>query len=196
MALPVAPIQPIQWATTSFAEVTTMLHPQIVEHLTADDDLAYWDIAAATLLNEAEARAAQAKQDVYAEIGCCRHWISPHHPLRWYVGGEFFAWPFGYNKTVSGHEYCALPEFTWSESLKWTGEAWELGRTGERRLVFRIAIPARTMRHLRASIHTIWTPNAPNTKDKSIELFGFRKRNGIWTLTAREILRRRHARWR
>ena len=40
----------------------------------------------------------------------------------------------------------ALPELEWSESLKWTGEAWEPGRTGKRCLILRIAIPARSLR--------------------------------------------------
>jgi hypothetical protein len=84
-----------------------------------------------------------------------------------------------------------LPELEWSESLKWTGEAWEPGRTGRRCLVLRIAIPARTARHLQAAIHTIWTPRSPTIREKVVQLFGFRKRAGVWSLTARETLRPR-----
>lgn len=155
-----------------------MLHPLIAEHLTPDDDPDLWDMATRTLLAEAEALAAETKQDVYAQVGCCHHWISPHHPIRWAADGGF-AWPFGYDQTTTGSSYRALPEFTWSEFLKWMGEAWEPGRTGKRCLVFRIAIPARTARHWQAAIHTIWTPRSPTTREKVVQLYGFRKQEGV-----------------
>ncbi len=167
-----------------------MLHPLIAEHLTGDDDPDLWDVATRTLLAEAEELAADAKQDVHAQVGCCRHWISPHHPIRWAAGGGF-AWPFGYDKTTTGWWYRALPEFTWSELLKWTGQGWEPGRTRKRCLVFRISIPARTARHLQAAIHTIWTPHSPTTREKLVQLYGFRKQEGVWSLTASEALQPR-----
>lgn len=167
-----------------------MLHPLIADHLTGDDDPDLWDVATRTLLAEAEALAAEAQQDVYAQVGCCHHWISPHHPIRWAADGGF-AWPFGYDKTTTGWSYRSLPAFTWSEFLEWTGEAWEPGRTGKRCLVFRISIPARTARHMQAAIHTIWTPRSPTTKEKVVRLYGFRKQEGLWSLTASEALQPR-----
>jgi hypothetical protein len=160
-----------------------MLHPLLADHLTDDDDPDLWDIATTMLLAGAGALAVD-RQEVYAQVGCCSHWISPHHPIRWTADGGF-AWPFGYNKTTTGFSYRALPELDWSSSLKWTGEAWEPGRTGKRCLVLRIAIPARTARHLQAAIHTIWTPRSPTTREKVIQLHGFRKKKGVWSLTAR-----------
>lgn len=170
-----------------------MLHPLIAENLTRDDDADLWDVATATLLAEVEASVRGTEQDVYAQIGCCHHWISPHHPIRWRAEGGF-AWPFGYDKTTTGWSYRALPGLSWSVFLKWTGDAWELGRTGRRCLVFRIAIPARTGRHLQAAIHTIWTPHSPSTKEKVVQLFGFRKRGGKWSLTATEKMQPRRRR--
>ena len=169
-----------------------MLHPLIAEHLTGDDDLELWDVATGALLAEAEASAASTPQDVYAQIGCCHHWISPHQ-IRWGADGSF-AWPFGYNKTTTGWFYRALPDLTWSEHLRWAGGAWEPGRTGKRCLVFRIAIPARTARHSQAAIHTIWTPRSPSTSEKVVQLFGFRKRDRRWSQTASEVIRPRKRR--
>jgi hypothetical protein len=168
-----------------------MINTLIAEHLTDDDDPQLWDIASRTLLAETEALAAGSKQDIYAQVGCCHHWISPHHPIRWVADGAIFSWPFGYDKTTTGFSYRALPEFTWSVFLKWTGHTWEPGRTGKRCLVFRVAIPARTARHLRASIHTVWTPCSPATREKVVQLYGFQKQEGVWSLTASKVLQPR-----
>ena len=162
-----------------------MLYPLIAEHLTPDDDADLWDLATTLLLAKAEA--AGTHSEIYVQIGCCHHWISPHHPIQWAADGGF-AWPFGYGKTTTGFSYRALPELSWSEVIKWTGEAWEPGRTSRRCLVFRVAIPARTARHMQAAIHTIWTPRSPTSKEKVIELFGFRKKKGVWRLTANDTL--------
>ena len=123
----------------------------IAEHLSADD-YQLWEVAIRTLLAEAADAAAEGRTEVYAEVGCCDHRISPHRPIRWTADGGF-AWPFGYNKTVTGSAYRASPELTWS-MLAWTGEDWEPGRTGRRCLIFRVVVPARTARHLQAAIET------------------------------------------
>jgi hypothetical protein len=44
----------------------------------------------------------------YAEIGYCHRWISPHQ-TPWSADGGF-AWPFGYNKTVTGFSYIDFRE--------------------------------------------------------------------------------------
>ena len=164
-----------------------MLQPRIADHLTGDDDPDLWELATSTLLAEAEAWAIETRRGVYAQIGCCHHWISPHHPIRWRAGGGF-AWPFGYDKTTTGYSFRALPDLEWSVFFKWTGAGWELGRTGARCLLRRIAIPARTTRHLQAAVHTIWTPRSPTSKEKVVQLYGFRKQEGIWQLTATQVL--------
>lgn len=167
-----------------------MLHPLFAQHLTPDDDSDLWEVATTTILAETERSATDMPEEVYAQVGCCHHWISPHRPIHWTADGGF-AWPFGYNKTTTGWSYRALPEFSWFESLKWTGDAWEPGRTGRRCLVLRIAIPGRSVRHMQAAIHTIWTPRSPNTNDKLVHLYGFRKKEGAWSLMASEMGRHR-----
>ena len=164
-----------------------MLHPLIAKHLTADDDCELWRVATTTLLTAAEASATVAGQQIYARIGCCHHWICPHSAIRW-LADDGFAWPFGYDKTTTGSSYRALPELTWSELLKWTGVAWESARLGKRSLVYRVAIPGRTSRHLKAVIHTVWTPHSPTSREKVVQIHGFRKKRGTWTETAHDIV--------
>src|SRR5205809_5117673 len=123
-----------------------MLDPVLGQHLTSEDDPDLWDVALTRLLADAANLCGDSRQEICAQIGCCHHWISPHHPIRWAADGGF-AWPFGYDKTTTGWSYRALPELNWSVFLKWTGETWEPGRPSKRDLVFRIAIPARTARH-------------------------------------------------
>ena len=163
-----------------------MLLPLIAEHLSTDDDPDLWDVATTTLLAGASAAVTESRTEIYSQIGCCRHWIRPHQS-RWTADGGF-AWPFGYDKTTTGWSFLALPEFTWSVSLRWNGDGWEPGRTGRRCLVFRVAVPARSVRHMQAAIHTIWTPNSPSGRVKALELYGFRKREGVWSLTASQQL--------
>jgi hypothetical protein len=165
-----------------------MILSEIAGHLTRGDDPGLWHLASASRLAVAEAAAADTRQDVYALVGCCRHWISPPHPIRWVAGGRYFAWPFGYDKTTTSWSYSALPELSWSETLKWTGRGWVPGRTGGRCLVFRVAIPARTARYRRAAVHTVWAPRSPAGEEKVVQLFGFCKREGIWSQVATEVL--------
>ena len=160
-----------------------MLDPEIVAQLTEDDDPALWDVATNTILADASLTGRDAKDDLFVQIGSCRHWIRPHGS-RWAAEGEFFAAPFGYDKTTTGFSFRALPDLEWSVYFRWTGGRWELGRTGARCLLRRIAIPARTTRHLQAAVHTIWTPRSPASKEKVVQLYGFRKKEGIWRLTA------------
>ena len=90
--------------------------------------------------------------------------------------------------------YSALAGLSWSENLKWTGSGWVPGRTGGRCLVFRVAIPARTARHPRAAVHTVWMPRSPASDDKVVQLFGFCKRGGMWSQVATEVLKPRRRR--
>jgi hypothetical protein len=163
-----------------------MLDPSIAAHLTHDDDPVLWDVATNSILADAAAICRDAKDDVFVQIGSCRHWIRPHQS-RWIADGGF-ASPFGYDKTTTGFSFSALPELEWSVFFKWSGSAWELGRTGARCVLRRIAIPARTTRHLQAAVHTIWTPRSPASKEKVVQLYGFRKKGGIWQMTASQIL--------
>ena len=159
-----------------------VLDPAIAEHLTAEDDPVLWDLATNTILTDAAQLAQDADEAIFSQVGCCRHWIRPHQS-RWTADGGF-AWPMGYDKTTTGYSFTALPDLDWSIFLKWTEVGWELGRTGGRCLLLRIAVPARTARHLQAAVHTIWTPRSPGSEEKVVQLYGFRKKDGIWQLTA------------
>ena len=158
------------------------LDPSIVEYLTEDDDPALWDLVTNTILMEAAQLAKQTDAEVFSQVGCCHHWIRPHQS-HWLADGSF-ALPFGYDNTTTGSSFHASPELDWSVFLRWTGTGWEPGRTGKRCLLLRIAIPGRTTRHMQAAVHTIWTPRSPLSKEKVIQLYGFRKKEGIWQLTA------------
>ncbi|MEN6493448.1 MAG: hypothetical protein ABFD16_04075 [Thermoguttaceae bacterium] len=159
-----------------------MLDPAIVEHLADDDDVDLWELATNTILNDATSLHQDAQEEIFSQVGCCRHWIRPHQS-RWTADGGF-AWPAGYDKTTTGYSLSALPELEWSVYFKWTGTAWEHGQTGRRCLLLRVAIPGRTARHLQAAVHTIWTPRSPSSKERVVQLYGFRKVGGIWQLTA------------
>jgi hypothetical protein len=171
--------------------VSAMLDPSISENLTSEDDPRLWDLAVSTILTDAEESCRGVEQDIFAQVGCCRHWISPHRPIRWRAGGGF-AWPFGYDKTSTAAFYSALPELEWSRFIRWTGTGWELRqRTGKRCLVLRISVPYRTAKHLQAAIHTVWTPRSPLGTEKVVQPYGFRKVQGIWSFTATEVFRPR-----
>jgi hypothetical protein len=143
------------------------------------------DVATNTILTDATHFAQDSHDAIYTQIGCCRHWIRPHQS-RWTADGGFAA-PFGYDKTTTGYSFRALPDLEWSVFLKWTGEGWEPGRTGGRCLLLRVAIPSRTARHFQAAVHTLWTPRSPSGKENALQLYGFRKKDGLWRLSATDF---------
>ena len=65
-----------------------MLDPAIIAQLTNDDDPALWDVATNTILADAAMIGREAKDDVFVQIGSCRHWIRPHQS-RWIADGGF-----------------------------------------------------------------------------------------------------------
>jgi hypothetical protein len=158
-----------------------MLAPLILQRLAADDDPDLWEVAVSMILADA-VLLNESHEEIFSQIGCCRHWVRPHQH-RWTADGGF-AFPAGYNRTTTGFSFRALPELEWSIFFKWNGAAWEQGRTGRRCPLLRIAIPGRTARHLQAAVHTIWTPRSPSSKEKVVRLYGFRKKQGEWQLTA------------
>lgn len=165
-----------------------MLDPSIAEHLTVDDDVDLWAVAVSTILTDATQLAQDTDDAIYSQVGCCSHWIRPNQ-CRWTAGGGFAA-PFGYDRTTTGYSFRALPELDWSVFFRWTGAGWEPGRTGERCLLLRIALPARTARHLQAAVHTIWAPRSPASEEKVVQFYGFRKKDATWRLTATDTFPR------
>ena len=159
-----------------------MLEPLIFERLACDDDPDLWEVATSTILADAVLLNQEVDEDIFSQVGCCRHWIRPHQH-RWTADGGF-AFPAGYDSTTTGYSFRALPALEWSVYFRWSGSVWEHGRTGRRSPLLRIAIPARSARHMQAAVHTIWTPRSPLTKEKVVRLYGFRKKHGDWQLTA------------
>ena len=152
------------------------------------DDVELWRTVVGQTLGDAGfllCSRGRLKSNVLAEIGRCSHWLRPHQ-YRWNDGGGFAA-PFGYGG--SGYSLRGWPEFDWSFRWTWHSETEQWiranGVRSKRALVFRVAIPSRTMKHRRAAIHTIWTPGSPiNPKQKSTQLYGFRYTTGSWHMTA------------
>lgn len=163
----------------------------IGERLTADDDPRLWQIATDRVVSRAEyfLRPYRGRERIFVQIGSCSHWLSPHNNGDWFSEDVKFAWPSGYGR--NGRWVLGFPEFDWSLIWEWIGQencTWHpVDRaSGRRPLVLRVAFPARTARHVRAVVHTYWTPGSPaNPKKKSTEAYAFEKKNDRWRWVAK-----------
>ncbi len=159
----------------------------IVPALGTEDDHTFWSTAIGQIIADAESlcKNSATQRSVFTEIGVCSHWLRPHQ-TRWTADGGF-AWPSGYGG--SAYSRNGLPEFDWSFIWQWNAgdHKWRsIEKPYEQHcLRFRIAVPTRTARHDQAAVHTIWKPGCPTTpKQKVGQLYGFRKQDQIWSLTA------------
>jgi hypothetical protein len=165
------------------ASVWALFAGRIQEHLNQDDDVRLWQAALDTVLGDARflCRHHRAKPEIVAQVGCCARWLSPHNKGSWFRYKRF-AWASGYERT--GRWTRGLPAFEWVTTWRWvpTDSSWEpLERIGgTRRLLFRVAVPARTARHVRAIIHTCWLPRTPTTSDKLLRAYAFVKTDSEW----------------
>lgn len=156
-----------------------------VEHLEAGDDPRLWRVAVETIVADAETlcRRTPGKGRVFARLGRCSRWMSPHNKGSWFKGRRF-AWPTGYGS--NGSTVFGLPEFDWSLTWEWgigPHTRWEPaeGPAGKRPLLLRIALPARTARHVKAVAHTLWTPGPPTgPKEPLLQGYAFEKGPGGW----------------
>jgi hypothetical protein len=129
----------------------------VAEHLSDDDDPRLWEAALSAVFCDAEllCRSNRSKRPIFSQIGRCSHWLSPHNKGSWFKDVEKFAWPTGYGH--NGSWVFGLPEFDWSIVLKWdaANTVWDLvpKLPGRRCLLFRVAVPGRTARHVRAVDH-------------------------------------------
>jgi hypothetical protein len=153
----------------------------IIGQLTDEDDPAFWKYAIAFLSVELVGRVSTSKytDPIFLQLGACSHWLRPHQARM--RGG--FAWPVGYKGAVDSRT--GLPEFDWFIILKWDHieNQFVLKRRieGKRKLVCRVALPTRTLRHEQAAVHTIWMPGDPtNPKKKLTRFYGFRFENDRW----------------
>ena len=156
--------------------------------LTKTDDVRLWQAAIDELFRDAEflCQHAGSKSPVFAKVGSCSHWLSPHNKGSWLTDARY-AWPSGYGG--SGHSIGGLPEFDWSTILRWEKSNKKWTRSdhihGKRPLTFRVAIPARTTKHLRAVVHAIWMPGSPTLPNsKLLQAYGFLKSDVQWVCTS------------
>jgi hypothetical protein len=166
-----------------------MIAPGLLEKLSDGDDPRLWEVAITRVFGDAEilSRSNRSKRPIFAQIGRCSHWLSPHNNGDWFKQIEKFAWPSGYGR--NGSLIFGLPEFDWSVVWKWdeTNAGWEAVPMlpGKRILLFRVALPGRTARHVRAVVHTIWTPGSPTIpKEELLQGYAFRKTDGVWKYVA------------
>jgi hypothetical protein len=155
---------------------------------TVDDDERLWQAAIDEVFGDAEFLCHQATSRtlVYARVGSCSHWLSPHNNGSW-LPDAHYAWPSGYG--ANGHSILGLPEFDWSLMWRWNNRelSWtpESEYRGKRPLTFRVAVPARTARHIRAVVHALWTPGPPTVPtEKLVQAYGFMRTNSEWECTS------------
>ena len=151
----------------------------IKEQFGLEDDPAAWQAILATVSEEFAEHyrtSARGKEAWFLRIGACSHWMRPHQS-RWIAAGGF-ALATGY-KDAAGWSN-GLPDFDWSVILAFDGKQWNRVRkfSGNRQVVFRVAVPSRTLRHKQAAIHTMWSTSHEFT------LYGFRNIDGKWTCLA------------
>jgi hypothetical protein len=160
---------------------------QIIPRLTSDDDSALWQVVVEPVIGDAELACQhyRGKARIIAEIGRCSHWIAPNK-ARWITSDGEFTWPSGYQPKAGF--FGGLPEFDWH--LFWERDdkegTWRHTPKvrAKRPLLRRVAIPARTALHLRASLQAIWAPGPRPELNPSRLFYGFRKLDSIWQCRA------------
>jgi hypothetical protein len=152
-----------------------------------EDDPALWAAVFDTLSRDFGALCSAAPKgfEVYFQVGACSHWLRPHQTRLKAAGG--FAYPAGY--LGSGFSRRGLPEFDWYTILRRDREEGTWAQTrkffGKRRVVCRVALPTRTLRHRQAAVHVFWSPGTPdNPEVKRRMYYGYRKVERAWVCVA------------
>ncbi len=165
--------------------LTNMLS-ELMPILGPEDDLGLWQALLEVLsVDIGVVLAATPKTaPIFVEIGLCSHWLRPHQ-TRWMAAGGF-AWPTGYNPTVTGHGFWEHPALERDVSFRVEPSGvWQAGRAARPRrpLVLRVAVPSRTTRHPQAAVHTVWLPRSPLQPDeRQYRFLGFRRAEKTWSL--------------
>jgi hypothetical protein len=140
--------------------------------LGADDDPSFWEVALKLCADEFLGRYdREAKGQTWVFIvGSCAHWVRPHNS-RWNAAGGF-VYPEGYRNS--------LPELDWSILFSYQDQRWSPIKKlpGKKQKVFRISVPARSLRHKQAVVHAQWSV----TQDPVF--YAFRKLDGTWKCVA------------
>ena len=152
-----------------------------------EDDPALWAAVFDTLARDFEEfhPASPKGYEVFFQVGACSHWLRPHQTRLTAAGG--FAYPAGY--LGSGFSRRGLPEFDWFTILHRNREQGGWVQTGKffgkRRVVCRVALPTRTLRHDQAAVHVFWSPGTPDDPEQKRRMYyGFRKVSGAWECVA------------
>ncbi len=156
------------------------------EKLSEEDDPMLWRFLMECLTGDLrlQLQGFKYKHPLYLKIGCCSHWLRPHQ-TRWTADGGF-AWPSGYGGN-EGNSRMGLPELDWSVLYRWVDTAWVPAKKfqGKKRSVLRVAVPARSLRHQQAAVHSLWDMGFPASLDqKLVRFYGLRKKEGVWNITA------------
>lgn len=150
-------------------------------HLDAEDDAFLWAVLLQVVAEEITGL--KSAKRFFMDIGCCSHWIRPHH-LRWPASGSF-SMPHGYGDG-EGMFIGGLPEYDWSVTLHWVVErqVWAMvEKVADRRFIAaRLAVPSRTTRHAQASVHSIWARGRLEPRQKQTVFYGFEKTSQGWSL--------------
>lgn len=166
---------------------TLIFERAVFPFISDSDDALFWQ----TVLDDLEQEFSlldidQCKDfDIFLQIGACSHWLRPHQTRLTTAGG--FAFPVGY--LGSGFSRNGLPEFDWFVLFHWNkskGEWLESERFfGKRRLVCRVALPTRTLKHNQAVVNVFWSPGTPNQPKQKAKLFyAYRKIMDEWKQVA------------
>ncbi len=152
-----------------------------------DDDIRLWEAVVDEVYADATFLSRGAgSRIVVSTIGRCSKWLRPHQ-TRWTAAGGF-AWPTGYGGRA--YSRTGLPDHDWAIELLWDdrGSTWHLAGHPQSTadLEFRVSIPARSVRHRQAAIHTIWRPGSPvKPRDELVQFYGFRTKDGTrWDCVA------------
>jgi hypothetical protein len=159
----------------------------IQTYVSEGDDPEFWSAAFDTLSGDFKLLSLDEikSHNIFLQIGACSHWLRPHQTRLTHAGG--FAYPAGY--LSGGQSRRGLLGFDWFV-LFYREEKegrWVLANKffGKRKLICRVALPTRTLRHPQAVIHVLWSPGTPEQPDKKQEMFyGFRKIDGEWKCVA------------
>jgi hypothetical protein len=155
--------------------------------ISESDDREFWLAAFDTLLHDFKLLYLDENKshNIFLQIGACSHWLRPHQTRLTHAGG--FAYPAGYFS--SGQSRRGLPEFDWFVLFyrEQKESAWIISEKlfGKRKLICRVTLPTRTLRHHQAVIHVLWSPGTPEQPTKKQEMFyGFRKIEDEWKCVA------------
>ena len=152
-------------------------------YLTDEDDPDFWAAVFDMLARNFESlySVKSERYETFLQVGACSHWLRPHQTRLTAAGG--FAYPSGY--LGGGFSRDGLPELDWFVIFHREQKENRWARTGKffgkRKLVCRVALPTRTLRHNQAVINVLWSPGTPDNPDKKLAMYyGFRKVDGEW----------------